>query len=132
MIRLSKKTVFSALTCLMFLLSVFGGSSLAQETMDDQEKLYKEIAGNYEFEYEGQYVVFVVTFEDGNLKVGPEGEEPDTMQPVEDAEMTFLAYSPDGDEYTFKFKRDEDGTINTCIVSVAAMGIEIEGHRIKI
>lgn len=123
--------MFSVLACLALLLSFFGGTSVAQEKKIDTEKLYNEIAGSYEFAYEGQSMVFVVILEDGNLKVAPEGEVPDTMQPVEGKEMTFIAYSPTGDEYEFKFARDDEGKITTCTVNIPAMGIVVEGVRIK-
>lgn len=130
MLQKHKKSIFGVLTCLAFLLSVFGGMSIAQEKIDT-EKLYAEIAGSYEFEYEGQYMVFIVAVENGNLMVGPEGEVPDTMQPVEDKDMTFIAYDPDGAEYQFTFARDDDGKITKCTVNVPAEGIEVEGFRIK-
>ena len=97
-----KKSFFIALTCLSLLLSVFGGMSFAQEKVDT-EKLYNEIAGSYEFEYEGQYWVFEIKVEDGNLMGAPEGEVPDVLQPVEDTDMTFVGFDPDGMEYQFKF-----------------------------
>jgi hypothetical protein len=83
MVQQVKKSIFGVLACLVFLLSIFGGLSLAQEKVDT-EKLYGEIAGDYAFEYQGQTMVFVVTYEEGKLLVGPEGEVPDTMQPVKD------------------------------------------------
>jgi len=131
MIQQYKKSIFGVLTCLTFLLSVFGGMSFAQEKKVDTEKLYNEIAGRYEFEYEGQYVVFEFIVEDGNLMGAPEGEVPDVLQPAEDTEMTFVGFDPDGNEFQFKFARDDDGKITKCTVIVAAAGIEVEGERIK-
>ena len=130
MVHQHKKSIFGILTCIAFLLSIFGGMSFAQEKMGT-EKLYAEIAGDYAFEYEGQTMVFVVSMEDGKLLVAPEGEVPDVLQPIEDTEMSFIAYSPDGTEYQFKFTRDDEGKITKCTVSVPAMGIEVEGERIK-
>ncbi len=131
MVQQHKKSIFGVLTCLAFLLSVFGGMSLAQEKKVDTEKLYSEIAGSYEFEYEGQYWVFEIKVEDGNLMGAPEGEVPDILQPVEDTDMTFVGFSPDGTEYQFKFARDDDGKITICTITVPAMGLEVEGARIK-
>lgn len=126
-----KKSIFGVLTCLTFLLSVFGGMSFAQEKKMDTEKLYNEIAGSFEFEHEGQYVVFEFTVEDGNLMGAPEGEVPDVLQPVEDKDMTFVGFDPDGTEFQFKFARDDEGKLNKCTVIVPAAGIEVEGARIK-
>ncbi len=131
MVQQHRKLVLGVLTCLAFLLAVLGPMSFAQEKEVDTEKLNAEIAGNYEFEYEGQYIVFVITLEDGTLMVAPEGEVPDTLTPMDEKEMTFVAYSPDGDEYQFKFARDDDGKITKCTVSVPAAGIEVEGTKIK-
>ncbi|MCJ7583074.1 MAG: hypothetical protein MUP98_21360 [Candidatus Aminicenantes bacterium] len=131
MVQQVKKSIFGVLTYLALLLSVFGGMSFSQEKEIDTEKLYGEIAGSYEFEYEGLSMVFVVSVEEGKLMVAPEGEVPDTMQPVEDKDMTFIAFNPEGMEYQFKFARDDDGKITKCTVSVPAAGIEVEGIRIK-
>lgn len=125
----SKISVVSLLTCLAFVLSLFGGPSYAQEK--DKEKLLNEIAGDYEFEYEGQYIVFEITVEDGNLMAAPEGEIPDVLEPVDGEEMTYVGYSPDGMEYQFKFIRDDEGEITKCTIYVPAMGIEVEGTKIK-
>ncbi|MCJ7618510.1 MAG: hypothetical protein MUO43_18460 [Desulfobacterales bacterium] len=131
MVHQVKRSIFGVLTCLALLLSVFGGMSIAQEKGGDTEKLYGEIAGDYAFEYEGQTMVFVVSGEDGKLMVAPEGEVPDVLKPVEETEMAFIAYSPDGTEYQFKFARDDEGKITKCTVTVPAAGIEVEGIRIK-
>ncbi len=131
MIQQSKKSILSALTCLALLLSVFGGMSFAQEKKADTEKLYNEIAGKYEFEYQGEYIVFVIKMEEGKLMIAPEGEVPDVLQPVEDKDLTFKAFNPDGMEYQFKFARDDDGKITKCTASVPSAGIEAEGKKIK-
>ncbi len=126
-----KKSIFCVLTCLAFLLSAWGGMSFAQEKNVDSEKLYSEIAGSFEFEYESEYIVFVFTVEEGKLMGAPEGEVPDVLQPVEDTDMEFTGFDPNGNEFQFKFSRDEEGKITKCTVSVPAAGIEVEGARIK-
>ena len=131
MVHHHKKSIFGILTCIAFLLSVFGGMSFAQEKGGDTEKLYGEIAGSYEFEFEGQYIVFVISVEDGNLMGAPEGEVPDILEPVEDKDISFIGFSPDGAEYQFNFARDDDGKITKCTIIVPAMGLEVEGARIK-
>jgi len=126
-----KKSIFGVLTCLTFLLSLFGGMSFAQEKNVDTEKLYNEIAGSYEFEHEGQIFVFEIKVEGGNLIGAPPGEVPDILQPVEDTEMTFIGFDPDGREHQFKFDRDAEGKITICTINVPALGIEVEGEKIK-
>jgi len=115
------------------MLLVLNVSSLAQEKEQEEDKgakLLTEIAGRYEFEFEGQFIVFVFSVEDGKLMAAPEGEVQEELEPVEGEELTFMGYAPDGTEFSFVFKKNEDGKITTCKVSVPAMGIEVEGVRI--
>jgi hypothetical protein len=126
-----KSPLICFLACLAFTLSVFTIPGLAQEKTEAAGKLLKEIAGDYEFEYQGEYIVFIFTLENGNLLGAPEGEAAEILEPVDGEEMTFLGYSPDGAEYRFKFIKDEDGEISKCLCSVPAMGLEIEGAKIK-
>ena len=126
-----KSPLICFLTCLAFTLSVLTIPGLAQEKTEATEKLLKEIAGDYEFEYQGDYIVFVFTLENGNLLGAPEGEAAEILESVEGEEMTFLGYDPDGVEYQFKFIKDEDGEISKCLCTVPARGLEIEGAKIK-
>lgn len=126
-------SVGGAIVCVVCMLLVLNVSSLAQEKKQEEEKgakLLAEIAGNYEFEFQGQFIVFVFSAEDGKLMAAPEGEVQEALEPVEGEEMSFVGYAPTGDEYRFTFARDDEGKITRCIVSVPAMGIEIEGVRI--
>jgi len=116
------------------MLLVLNGSSLAQEKKKEEgkgAKLLAEIAGNYEFEFEGQYIVFVFSVEDGKLMTAPEGEVQEEVEPVEGEELTFVGYAPDGREFRFTFEKDDKGKISKCKVKVPAMGIEVEGFKIK-
>ena len=112
-----------------FALLVFGlsGSSIAQ----DQTKLYEEIAGDYEYEYEGQVIIVTYWVEDGELMATQEGDPspPAKLDPVEDKDMTFETTGGDGNLYVISFSRDEEGKITKSMLAV--MGIEIEGVRIK-
>ena len=69
-------SVLALVSCLVFILAVFSVPSFAQEK-EETEKLLKEVAGDYEFEYEGQIIVFVFSVENGNLMGAPEGESPE-------------------------------------------------------
>lgn len=128
-----KKRIFSGgLICLFLLLTLFSGQAPAQEKSEDPIKLFNEIAGDFEFEYEGEYMIFIFTVEDGKLMCAPEGETPEVMEPLAGQEMTFFAFDPDGTEYNFKFTRNEEGDLSKCTVTVPAMGIEVTGTRIRI
>jgi len=129
-----KSSLIGFMLCLVFMLFTFNAVSFAQEKKQEKKvdaKLLAEIAGNYEFEYQGQVIVFVFSVEDGKLMGAPEGDAQEIIEPVEGEEMTFVGYSPEGTEYQFKFARDDEGKITKCTVSVPAMGIEIEGAKIK-
>ena len=123
-----------AIVCMGCILLVLNAVSFAQEEKQEKKvdaKLLAEIAGNYEFEYEGQFIVFVFSVENGKLMGAPEGEVQEEVEPVEGEKLTFVGYAPDGSEFRFVFKRDEDGKITKCKISVPAMGIEVEGTKIK-
>lgn len=129
-----KNSLIGVVLCLSFMLFTFNAASYGQEKKQEKKvdaKLLAEIAGNYEFEYQGQVIVFAFSVEDGKLIGAPEGEAQEVIEPVEGEEMTFVGYSPDGMEYQFKFARDDEGKITKCTASIAAMGIEIEGVKIK-
>lgn len=132
--RIFKNSFIGVVLCLVFVLFIFNPVSFAQEKKQEKKidaKLLAEISGSYEFEYQGQIIVFVFSVEDGKLKGAPEGESQEVIEPVEGEEMTFVGYSPDGTEYRFKFARDEEGKITKCTASVPVMGIELEGVKIK-
>ena len=127
-------SVGGAIVCVVCMLLVLNVSSLAQEKKQWEKvsaKLLAEIAGNYEFEFQGEYIVFVFSVEDGKLMTAPEGEVQEEMEPVKGEKMTFVGYAPDGREFRFAFERDEKGKISKCKVSVPAMGIEAWGDKIK-
>ena len=133
MLKTSKKLLRGAIVCVVGMLLVLNVSSVAQEKKQEEDKAAKllaEISGSYEFEFEGQFIVFVFSVEEGKLMAAPEGETQEALEPVEGEEMSFVGYSPTGDEYQIKFERDDEGKIARCIISVPAMGIELVGERI--
>ncbi len=132
----SKKNSSTRITAGLFMVLLMTCSAvftmdLAKQENKVSEKLLNEIAGNYEFEYEGQLIVFEFIVEDGKLMTAPEGEVKEAMEVLEGQEMTFTAFTPDGMELQFTFARDEEGKINICTVSAPSMGIEVEGKRIE-
>ena len=80
---MAKSTQKSVFILFCFALVMFGlnVSSFAQ----DKAKLYAEIAGDYEYEYEGQVTVIIYSVEDGVLYGTQEGdvEAPSRLDPVE-------------------------------------------------
>jgi hypothetical protein len=126
MAKNTQKSVL-VLICFALLLFVICVPSNAQE----KAKLYEEIAGNYEYEYEGQYIVVAYWVEDGVLWATQEGnpDPPDELTPVEGKELEFETTGGDGNLYVICFSRDDDGKITKSTLST--MGITIEGVRIK-
>ncbi len=108
----------------LFCLSV---SSFAQ----DKTKLYEEIVGDYEYEYQGQFIVIKYWIEDGVLYATQESslEPPAKLDPVEGKELVFETTGSDGNLYVISFSRDEEGKITKS--TLATMDIEVEGVKIK-
>ena len=119
----------SVLAFICFALVLFGLniSTFAQE----KAKLYEEIVGDYEYEYEGQFIVISYWVEDGILYATQEGnpDPPSELNPVEGKELVFETTGSDGNLYVISFSRDEDSKITKS--SLATMDIEIEGTKIK-
>lgn len=125
-----KKNKQKSVLCLICFALVLFGLNVSTFSQD-KTKLYTEIAGEYEYEYEGQIVIIVYSVEDGELYGDQEGnpDPPTLLVPVEGKELVFEATGNDGNLYEISFSRDEDGKITKSIL--ATMGIEIEGVRIK-
>jgi hypothetical protein len=125
--RIGTKKPILFFACLALMLSGLSVSASAQ----DKTKLYNEIAGDYEFEVEGQILVIVFSVEDGVLYGDTEGDPgpPSEIEPVEGKELEFTATGTDGNLYEITFSRDEEGKITKCLLSV--MGMELEGVKIK-
>jgi hypothetical protein len=126
---MAKNSQKSFLIFICFALVLFGlnVSIFAQE----KAKLYEEIAGDYEYEYQGQYIVITYWVEDGVLYATQEGspEPPAKLDPVEGKELVFETTGSDGNLYVISFSRDEDGKITKS--KLATMDIEVEGVKIK-
>ena len=123
-----KNTQKTALICMCFAMLLFGlnMSSYAQ----DKTKLYSEIAGDYEYAFEGQVIIITYSVEDGILYGTQEGDPdpPTPLDSVEGNELAFTATGSDGNLYEISFSRDEDGKVTKSIL--ATMDIEIEGVKI--
>jgi hypothetical protein len=131
-----KKRILTAIIGIALTLPLFGEISFAQEkSKEDRVKLYKEIAGDYEFDASefGQDVMVIVFYEeDGILFGGPEKATAVEMVPVEGEEMKFEASTPDGGDHELTFIRDEETKkITKCIWKVIMMDVEVEGIKVK-
>ncbi len=122
------KVFFSFLLC--FILTISLTAAVTAQEKADKEKLFKEIAGEYEFDAEGQIIVITFLIEDGKLMGMQEGsDELAELEPVEGEELEFMIITPDGQEFEAQFVRDEKTKkIKKCILVVD--GMEYEGTRI--
>jgi len=108
---------------------ILNAASFAQEKKADPKKVYNEIAGRYEFDFEGQIMIIVFWIEDGKLLAAPEGQDGAELEPVEGEELEFTVTPPNGQLYELTFVRDDKGKVTKCVVST--MGMDYEGERIK-
>jgi hypothetical protein len=127
--KLFKNSVFKTIFGMTLLIFLLNGISISQEKKASTKKIFKEIAGKYEFSWEGPTSIITFWVEDGKLKAAPEGEEPAALEPVEGEELKFQASIPDGSVLDLEFIRDEKGKITKCKIS--GMGMEMEGQKIK-
>ena len=111
--------------CLLFPLSA---GSQAQE---GAQKVYADVAGTYEFIYEGQSLVLIFHVMDGKLYGREEsGNEDAEIKPVDLAALKFeTTVQSTGQYYEIGFSRDEAGKVTKC--RLATGGIEIDGTRLK-
>jgi hypothetical protein len=102
----------------------------AQEAANAQ-KIYADVAGTYEFPYEGQVIVVIFLVHDGRLygTEGSGGEEAE-VKPVDLEKLKFEAtVQSTGQYYEIAFTRDEGGKVSKC--QMITSGIVIDGTRVK-
>ena len=117
------------LSCLTIVFFICNAASFALKNTDT-EKLYAEIAGDYEFEYEGDATIITFFVKDGVLMGRDSEYDPGTpLEPVEGKELEFEATSDDGQFFQITFSRDESDMITKCLL--VTMGMEIEGEKVK-
>jgi hypothetical protein len=108
----------------------FPSPANAQEKADAQ-KVYADVAGTYEFSYEGQSLVVIFTVRDGRL-YGAEasGSEEAEIKPVDLEKLKFeTTVGGTGQYYEIGFARDEQGTVSKC--QLISSGVVLDGTRVK-
>lgn len=121
--------ILSVITGLTLVLFICNAASFALKNTDT-EKLYAEIAGDYEFEFEGETSIITFFVKDGVLMGRDSESDPGTaLQPLEGKELDFKATAEDGQIIDVTFSRDEDDKITKCLL--VTMGMEISGVKIK-
>lgn len=118
--------VISSITLVLF---ICNAASFAQEKTDTQN-LYAEIAGDYEFDFEGQVDVITFFVKDGVLMGRDSDDDEGTpLEPVEGKALGFEATSDEGQMFEITFSRDENGKITKC--QLVTMGMELQGVKLK-
>ncbi|MCP4727450.1 MAG: hypothetical protein GY863_20600 [bacterium] len=109
------------------------GRSLAQENLQsensDRSKIFSEIAGTWEFEFQGEIIIFEFKVEKGILFAGPEGGEAAELTPVEGKELEYTVIQME-QEAEVLFSRGENGKITKCLIKNTTQGFEFEGNKI--
>ncbi len=127
--KISKLLTLSSISTLALAIFICNGASFAQEKTDTQ-KLYAEIAGDYEFAFEGQVDTITFYVEDGVLMGRDADDDKGTaLEPVEGKELAFEVTTDEGQYIEMTFSRDENGKITECVLTT--MGMEIKGVKIN-
>jgi len=121
--------ILCVISSLILVLFVCNAASFTQE-IADTEKLYAEIAGDYEFKVEGQVDVITFFVKDGVL-MGRDSDDDDgtPLEPVKGQELEFEVTTDEGQYLKFTFSRDENEKITQCML--VTMGMEMQGVKIK-
>jgi len=124
------KTFAAALAAGVFLLTLFALPAAAQTKPAPATYKLEELAGDYEFVAEGQTLLVRFFVDKGKLFGAPPDETPEEMLPAKDKPMCFeVTVAASGEYYFLKFVRNDQGEIDTCVMSV--QGMEITGKKIK-
>ncbi len=128
--RRHSRVVFGLAFCLLTVNLLFP-LSLGSQGQADVQKIYADVAGTYEFVYEGQSLVIVFLVREGKLYGREESESEEVeIKSLDLEKLKFEAtVQSTGQYYEIGFSRDDEGKVTQCRLITA--GIEIEGKRVK-
>lgn len=132
MLKSFLKLAVLAVAAFALVIGVLGAhASTGQEKKVDAVKLFAEIAGNYDFEFQGQSLSLAFWEKDAKLWAAERGDEADFVEikPLDLEAMKFEAYNREGQYYEIVFGRDENKKITKCTLKTG--GIEVAGVRVK-
>jgi hypothetical protein len=96
---------------------------------EEVKKILQEIAGDYDFDLQGQPMTVTFFEKDGALYGAPPGETPEAIQPSADSPFKFTV-APNGNFMELEFFRNEKKVIDKCVIKT--QGMELAGaKRIK-
>jgi hypothetical protein len=126
------KEPFLRTTAALLALACFAALAVpaaAQDKPVDMKKLLAEIAGDYDFSFQGQSLLVGFFESDGKLFGAPPGETPEEIHPVEGKPLCFdVTLAANGDYYELQFVRNDQGVIDKCVMT--AQGMVIEGYKV--
>lgn len=96
----------------------------------DMKKIYLEIAGDYDFDMQGQSLIVNFFEREGKLFGAPPGETPEEIVLVKgDNPLKFeVTISSNGQFFELEFARNENKEITRC--TLKAQGVEIVGIKL--
>jgi len=120
----------TSVTIGLLALTLFAGfMAAAQIKPEDTKKLYAEISGDWDFNYQGESMIIQFFEKDGKLFGAPVGETPEELLPVPDKPLNFtVTVSGNGQFYECVFVRNDKKVIDTC--QMTTQGMMIEGKKI--
>jgi len=119
----------SGMIALLALILFAAVSAAAQNKPQDNKKLYAEISGDWDFNYQGQSMIIRFFEKDGKLFGVPAGETPEELTQVPDKPLNFaITVAANGQLYELVFARNAKDIIDTC--NITTQGTTISGKKI--
>ncbi len=116
----------AALLACVFAAAAWGQQANPQAKPADVKKLLQEIAGDYDFDLQGQPMTVTFFEKDGVLYGAPPGETPEAIQPSVDSPLKFTV-APNGNFMELEFFRNEKKVIDKCVIKT--QGMELAGTK---
>ncbi len=128
MLKRPKRLALALALSLVFVSAAAYAGLQAQAKPDEAKKILGEIAGDYDFDFQGQVMLINFFEKDGKLYGAPVGETPEEILPVKGSLLKFeVTPSNVGQLYELEFVRNEKGVIDKCIIKT--MGMELTGIK---
>ena len=123
------KRTYRIFGTMIFAIAAFSLIAAAQA----QDKVYKDLAGEYKLELGDRTLPFTIDFKDGKLLFDAliPGRDGVVMTAVEGKVLTFTCLDPNGNETVFVFALNAAKQVTGCTVSLPAQGIVAEARKIE-
>ena len=120
--KCSKSSLFVIGLTLILISAAVPAGSQTQDKPVDTKKILEEIAGDYDFDFQGQAMLINFFEKDGKLFGAPVGETPEEILPVKGSLLKFEVTPGGGGQlYELEFVRNEKGVIDKCSLKTAGM-----------